>query len=225
MKINRMIKQYYFLLRKKKIKPLIILIGGGASVGKSTISLRVASKLGIVNCIGTDAIREILQVGFPKNKILTYPTYLAWKSISNKFSSEILIKGFKQQAKIVCQGVNKVLTRSVEKGEPMIIEGIHLLPSEFVKKVKSYNNIHFFILHLPDLKTYHERLKIRSFTTHTYKSPEDYKNYIICIKEIHDWLVKEAYKYNIPVVNNLSISETVNFIVENVLKKILNNVT
>ena len=41
--------------------PLIILVGGGTGVGKSTIATQLAARLGIVRIISTDAIREVMK--------------------------------------------------------------------------------------------------------------------------------------------------------------------
>jgi len=44
--------------------PLVVLIGGATGVGKSTIATQLATRLGIVRVVATDAIREVMRALF-----------------------------------------------------------------------------------------------------------------------------------------------------------------
>ena len=42
--------------------PLVVLIGGTTGVGKSTLATQLATRLGIVRVVATDAIRDVMRV-------------------------------------------------------------------------------------------------------------------------------------------------------------------
>ena len=56
----------YLLWRRLKepVNPLIILLGGTAGTGKSTLAVELAHRLGITRVISTDSVREVMRMMF-----------------------------------------------------------------------------------------------------------------------------------------------------------------
>ena len=55
--------------RQSKRPPRLVLIAGTTGVGKSTVAVQAAKKLGFTRIISTDAIREILRATDPQHEI------------------------------------------------------------------------------------------------------------------------------------------------------------
>ena len=54
--------------------PLVVLIGGATGVGKSTIATQIATRLGIVRVVPSDAVREVMRGLFSRELMPTLYT-------------------------------------------------------------------------------------------------------------------------------------------------------
>ncbi|HOP09371.1 MAG TPA: ATP cone domain-containing protein, partial [Candidatus Methanofastidiosa archaeon] len=116
-------------VRHEKI-PIIILIGGTSGIGKSSVALELAHRLGIKQVIGTDTIREIMRNIIAPNIMpeLHQSSYEAWKAISFKVKEDKVVVGFREQARAVSAGINAAIERSLTEGISLVIEGVHMVP-------------------------------------------------------------------------------------------------
>src|SRR5919112_1958909 len=75
-------------------RPLIVMLGGAAGVGKSTLATMLAHRLGITRVIATDVIRQVLRAFFTS------------EGMPNVHPSafEVDIEGFREQAEHVGTG-------------------------------------------------------------------------------------------------------------------------
>ncbi|MHB8512384.1 MAG: 2-phosphoglycerate kinase [Actinomycetota bacterium] len=113
-------------------RPLIVLIGGGTGVGKSTIATQIAARLGIVRIISTDAIREVMKSVVAEQFMPTLYTssFSADEVVRNRvpLGEDVVLAGFRDQAGAVSAGVRALIDRAVTEGTGMIIEGAHIVP-------------------------------------------------------------------------------------------------
>ncbi|KAL3647504.1 hypothetical protein CASFOL_008472 [Castilleja foliolosa] len=106
--------------------PLVILVCGTASVGKSTIATQLAQRLNLPNVLQTDMVYELLRTATDA-PLASSP---AWARDFS--SSEELITEFCRECRIVRKGLAGDLKKAMKDGKPIIIEGIHLDPSIYL---------------------------------------------------------------------------------------------
>ncbi|KZV43422.1 hypothetical protein F511_25984 [Dorcoceras hygrometricum] len=106
--------------------PLVILVCGTASVGKSTIATQLAQRLNLPNVLQTDMVYELLRTATDA-PLMSSPVW------ARDFgSSEELITEFCRECRIVRKGLAGDLKKAMKDGKPIIIEGIHLDPSIYL---------------------------------------------------------------------------------------------
>lgn len=207
------IAEKYLLWRRiLKKHPIIILIGGASGVGTSTIAFELASRLGIPSVIGTDSIREVMRRSISRDlvPILYESSYTAWKALripSEVNDKDIHILGFERHVELVLVGVESVIDRSLKEGLSVIIEGTHILPGCLKEKYMKMPNIITLVLTLSSEKMHKERFAARAKITS--RPLERYLKHFEIIRKINDYIVKKAYEHNVPVIENISISESV----------------
>lgn len=112
--------------------PLIILIGGATGVGKSTLATRLAVRLGITRVTSTDAIREVFRAAFSEELMPTLyaSSYEADRMLRVPVTKKAnpLIIGFQRQVATVAVGMKALISRALEEGTDIIVEGAHVVP-------------------------------------------------------------------------------------------------
>ncbi len=221
-KINREIAERYIIWHrlKNKREPLIVLIGGASGVGTSTVALEVAKRLGVTNVIGTDIVREILRKVISKDLIpaLHSSSYNAWNHIRGGNNS--VIDGFIKQVEHVSVGIDAVLKRALNEGINLIVEGAHIVPTFVPEEYLRSPNVHIFVLSVADVNVHRNRFFLRAANTILRRPPERYIENFEAIREIQDYLLKCAKKYNIPVIDNVELKSTLTYILEAIVEKI-----
>ena len=106
----------------KKYKNKIILIGGAAGVGKSTLSKKLMTTEKIVHKIGTGFVREMAKSFIQKKNNKSLYTHSFETSLSSP------IKNLYLQSIPLKKMLKKVVDRSNREGTSMIIEGVNLIP-------------------------------------------------------------------------------------------------
>jgi 2-phosphoglycerate kinase len=99
-------------------RPLIVMVGGAAGVGKSTVATMLASRLGITRVIATDVIRQVLRAFF---------THEAMASVHSS-AFELELEGYAEQARQVGTGISAMIERACSEGTPIVVEGVHCVP-------------------------------------------------------------------------------------------------
>ena len=205
-------EKYLLWSRVLNKHPIIILLGGASGVGTSTIAFELASRLGIPSVIGTDSIREVMRRSISKDlaPMLYESSYTAWKSLrvpSEINNEDIHILGFERHVELVLVGVESVIDRCLKEGLSVIIEGTHIIPGFMKEKYEKMPNIITLILTLSSEKMHKERFAARAKITS--RPLERYLKHFEIIRKINDYITKKAHEYNVPVIENISISDSV----------------
>ncbi len=199
-------------------RPLLIMIGGGPGVGKSTLSAELGHRLGINRVIGTDTIREIMRtmVTYDIFPNIHESTYMTDKSVSAPFVSNKLIYGYHQQMSLVNVGVKAVIDRGIEEGLNTIINGVHIVPGYLDLEENEDAWIFQYVLEVPDLDEHIERFKMRA--EGSFRDPDRYIDRIEKIREIQEYTIEQAKENDARVVTNINMEATIRSIIEDIIK-------
>lgn len=121
---------------KRSGRPLLLLIGGTAGSGKSTIATEIASHLGIVRAQSTDMLREVMRMMIPERllPVLHASSFNAWQKLDqqpdeNANHAALLRIGYRRQAELVAVACDAVIQRALREQVSMVLEGVHVRPS------------------------------------------------------------------------------------------------
>lgn len=200
-------------------KPYVILIGSASGIGKSTVSAELAKSLGIKHLIESDFIREVVRgiIGSDYAPALHTSSYMAYTTLRNKKNYEteedLICAGFVEHASFVVPAIEKVIERAIKDYDDIIIEGVHLIPGLIdLDKFKDTANVHFFILSSEE-----EAHKLRFVKRATEKRRGGKQlDYFKENRTIHDFLIAEAEKNDVKVIESDEIDTTVHKILSNI---------
>lgn len=204
--------------------PLIVLIGGATGVGKSTIATQLATRLGITRVVSTDAVREVLRSALTAEM---FPTLYASSFEADKavrqpipHSADRLIIGFREQAAAVAVGTRALITRAIEEGTDLILEGAHLVPG-FLEDVESDRAVIVPLLVMVEDETLH-RSHFYGRTRDSLNRPSTrYINNFKKIRSLQKYMVTSALMRGVPVISHYDLDETLSQTIDQVLKKTL----
>ncbi|MBS1270286.1 MAG: hypothetical protein MAG794_01241 [Gammaproteobacteria bacterium] len=112
--------------------PLILLIGGTAGCGKSTIATEVTGRLDIVRTQSTDMLREVMRMMIPGKllPVLHESSFNAGQALNIELEDASLLKaGYFRQAELVSVACEAVLQRALREQISLVLEGVHIGPA------------------------------------------------------------------------------------------------
>src|SRR5256884_6448486 len=202
-------------------QPLIILLGGGTGVGKSTVATQLAARLGIVRVISTDAIREVMKGTFSKEFMPTlytssFDTGDVVKVKSTRADDAVLV-GFRDQVSAVSVGVNALIERAVNEGTDVIIEGAHIVPGfitpdAFAKKAV----IVWAVVQVEDEALHRSHFYVRAHETRS-RPVERYLAHFPEIRKIQKYIKSLALQHGVPIISNYNLDACIGQVIEHVI--------
>jgi 2-phosphoglycerate kinase len=204
-------------------KPLIILIGGGTGIGTSTLAVRLAWLLEINRVVSTDSVREIVRHLLPNEIIptLKVSTFEAGETVTQvKSPHDRLIYGFVSQSRKVLFGIEALIDRSIREGENMVIEGVHLIPGEFdfLKPYAKKATIIFVMLDVGQKDKHRQHFFLRNLQN-SRRSKDLYLKHFRDIRLIRDFLIGQAKKRKIPIIENYDLRQAEKEILDQIFRK------
>jgi len=219
-------EKYLLWRRVLKKHSIIILVGGASGVGTSTIAFELASRLGIPSVIGTDSIREVMRRSISKDLVpmLYESSYTAWKALRHSpvdehDTKEMHLLGFERHVEPVLIGIESIIDRSLTEGMSVILEGTHIVPGLIGEKYQSMQNVIFLNLTLSSEEIHKQRFVARAKVSD--RPLERYLSNFEIIKEINEYIVKKSRENKVPIIENVSISETVQKCLEIVTERFI----
>ena len=204
-------------------RPVVLLLAGTSGVGKSTLSLEVARRLGIGRVQSTDAIRQIMRLLVPPELVpaihgSSYDAYLRLPRRAGVPPS--VIDGFRAQAAAVSIGVRAAIERTISESSNLVIDGVSIVPD--LLDLDAYReSVEVIVLLIATLdedvlrKRFHARAMGEGRRT-----PHRYVDHLDGILEIQRHLLDLASGYEVPVVDNTSFDHSVQIIVEHVMTRL-----
>eukprot|EP00981_Chlorochromonas_danica_P014323 scaffold7806_cov250-Ochromonas_danica.AAC.3 len=109
----------FFHLPTQGNPPQLILISGCTGTGKSTFGMTVALNQGILRCISTDSIRQVMR---------SYSQEEALHRSSYSGEGDPILQ-WKECCHVLNGSVNSLVEDAIRRGISLVIEGVHIVPS------------------------------------------------------------------------------------------------
>ncbi|MEO8291267.1 MAG: hypothetical protein ABI649_09780 [Gaiellaceae bacterium] len=209
-------------LRQLEI-PLLVLVGGATGTGKSTVATEVAHRLGITRVTSTDVVRQTMRAFFSREFMpsIHYSSFEAGPAatVSAKDpDADRNLVGFLEQTRNVLVGVRAVLGRAIEEGYSLALEGVHIVPG----MIQPQNGalVCKVLLAIEDEEEHASHFWTRDAASEGLRPFEKYLQALPEIRRIQDYLVEQAGKAGVPVIENSHMEETVDRVIDLVLDQV-----
>lgn len=208
---------------------LILLIGGATGTGKSTVASEVAFRMGISRIQSTDMMREIIRSYLTPQVVPTlgYSSFDAWRGLpapAEGQGHEIenpVIAGYLSQFAAMKPALQSTIERTLKEKQHMILEGVHVISTELDAQEKDSSGIVVpLMLATMEKEMLGKQLKRRSREASVHE-PSRYLDRLDNIWELQSYLLSEADKAGVPIIQNWSIEDTVRAVLDLVISRIV----
>ena len=202
-------------------RPLVVLLGGVAGTGKSTVATDLANGLGVVRTQSTDMLREVMRVLIPQrvSPLLHTSSFAAGNAkIPDVYAigdDESLLYGFQRQSELVEVACQAVLQRALNERVSLILEGVHIRPTLLQHVPESDAVVVAVILCVLDKDVLVSHIKGRRVQSRKRRAAR-YLEKIEEIWKLQSALLSEADNAGIQIINNLDREQTVSKIIEKI---------
>ncbi len=188
-------------------QPLVVAIGGSSGVGKSTVSLEAADRLGISVVISTDQVRSVIRSVVSPDLLpaLSQSSFSAAKMLRSNLSGNRLLFAFEEQARIVQHGTIALARRSVKEGQQVVINGVHIVPG--LIDIEPEFPLFTYVLTVGTTQEHKGRF-IQRFLAGDRK-PTEYLERIDAIRELDEYIVEQCGVHGVPVIRSTTFEGTV----------------
>jgi len=202
-------------------RPVILLLGGPAGAGKTSLALEVASRLGIHRVVSTDAIRQVMRIMLSQELVPTVhaSSYDAWKVLARGTKADDpVVEGFRDQAQIVSVGVRAIMDRAIAENASVIIDGVSVVPGLIdLDAYKDRAEVVFLLVATLDLEAFRSRFESRA-KGETNRLPHRYIEHLDAIVRIQDHLLELADRFHVPIVDNQYFDRSVLSIIRHLIE-------
>ena len=198
---------------KRKDVPIIMLIGGTTGSGKSTVATQVAHRLGITRITSTDLIRQVMRAFFSPElmPVLHHSSFdvpVTGLGIPAE-ERDLALLGFLEQARQVSVGAQAIFERAQRERMSTLIEGVHLVPGLMQHLDTARVAMVEVVVHIADEETHRSHFTMRSLQTDGARPVDHYLANFDRIRQIQDYLIGQAQRRGVPVLENTYMDDTV----------------
>ena len=200
-------------------RPVILLLGGAAGVGKTSLALEVAHRLGIGRVLSTDSVRQIMRIMLsadlaPAIHGSSYDAYKLLPTVTP--GSDPVIEGFRAQTSTVSVGVRASMDRAVSENASLVFDGVSIVPGMIdLDAYGELAHVVFLIVASLDTEEYASRFASRE-EGQARRGAHRYLENLDSILKIQDHFLDEAERCGVPIVENDSFDRAVLLIIRHV---------
>jgi 2-phosphoglycerate kinase len=195
--------------------PIILLIGGATGTGKSTVATEVAYRLGITRVSSTDFVRQTMRAFLSPQ--FTPSIHRSSFDLPDEDELRDVLGAFVDQTQNVLIGVRAVIDRALQEGWSLVLEGVHLVPG-MLPKVEGALVIHC-VLAIENEETHAAHFWVRDASSDGLRPVQKYLDALPDIRLIQEFVVEQARRASVPVVENSSIELSIATVMELVLSR------
>jgi 2-phosphoglycerate kinase len=204
-----------------------VLLGGTSGTGKSTLASLLAARLRLTTVLPTDSVRHVLRSFTSKeeNPCAFVSTYQAGDALSPemvagiqggredmsaaRLHKKMVLKGYRMQADLVLEKLDRVLTMFEERKQSLVVEGVHLNTDDLLALVKKHPTCVPFVIYISNENKHRERFAVRA--RHMTIDPQEnkYIKHFDNIRVIQRHLCKHADRYLIPKIDNTNVDRSI----------------
>ncbi len=201
--------------------PLVVLIGGTTGVGKSTIATQLATRLGIVRVVATDAVREVMRGVFSRELMPTLYTssFEAGDALREPPTRDAAVVGFREQVSAVAVGVDAMLERAAVEGMSMIIEGAHVVPGFFDLESRADRILAVPVIVTVEDEAVHRHHFLARSTDHTARPAGRYLQGFDGIRKIQRYIKSQALSHGVPVIPSYNFDQALAAVIDLVMER------
>ncbi len=197
-------------------RPLLLLIGGTAGSGKSTVATDLAHRLEIGRTQSTDLLREVMRMMLPERllPVLHASSFNAWWVLPGKnepgyVADSVLTAGFQAQAELVSVACEAVIRRSLTESTSLVLEGVHVGPPLLANIPKDSDAVVVpLMLAVLGRTQLRERISRRGDQSQHRRAGRYLENFD-AIWDLQSFLLSEADRWGLPIIRNDNIDQTV----------------
>ncbi len=200
-------------------RPVIILLGGAAGVGKTSLALEVAHRLGIGRVLSTDSIRQIMRLMLSKSlaPAIHGSSYDAHELLpADDRGVDRVIGGFREQAATVSVGLRASIERAVNENASLVVDGVSIVPGLIdLGAFSDTADVIFLVVATLDEDAFRNRFETRAAEAKD-RPMHRYLENLGSILKIQDHFLELAERFEVPIVDNLSFDRSVLLIIRHV---------
>jgi 2-phosphoglycerate kinase len=198
---------------KRKDIPIVMLIGGATGSGKSTIATQVAHRLGITRITSTDLVRQVMRAFFSNELMpgLHHSSFDAPLSgtLFPEDTADLGLIGFVEQARQVSVGAQAIVQRAERERMSTLIEGVHLVPGLVQHLDITRCAVVEVVITCPEEEAHRSHFEMRDLQTDGDRPVEHYLQHFDRIRQIQDYLVSQANRRGVPIVEGIFLDTAV----------------
>jgi 2-phosphoglycerate kinase len=200
-------------------KPMILLLGGAAGAGKTSLGHEVAHRLGIQRVVSTDAIRQVMRIMLSPALVpaIHVSSYNAHQVVAERATGDDpVVDAFRVQATTVSVGARAMMDRAVAENRSMILEGVSVVPGLIdLERYRGLAHVIFLLVASLDEDAFSTRFAARAKNA-VGRPPHRYIENLDSILRIQEYLLELAEEEGIPIVDNSLFDASVVSIIRHV---------